>query len=142
MVDSKGLITDTRGDELPEHKQEMARRDGVPDMKDLREIVEYVKPHALIGLSAAGPVWTEPIVQALCQGTESPLVFPLSNPTPKAEISAENAYSWSKGRCIFAGGEGPEGRVGGYVEVPEGRDLPVARALAGHGGPECGGVGR
>uniref|UniRef100_A0A1D1ZWR8 Malic enzyme n=1 Tax=Auxenochlorella protothecoides TaxID=3075 RepID=A0A1D1ZWR8_AUXPR len=104
MVDSKGLITDTRGDELPEHKQEMARRDGVPDMKDLREIVEYVKPHALIGLSAAGPVWTEPIVQALCQGTESPLVFPLSNPTPKAEISAENAYSWSKGRCIFAGG--------------------------------------
>lgn len=55
MVDSKGLITTTRGDKLPEHKKEMARSDDTPNMKDLREIIAYVKPHALIGLSGAGP---------------------------------------------------------------------------------------
>lgn len=55
MVDSKGLITTTRGDKLPEHKKAMARSDDVPNMKNLRDIIEYVKPHALIGLSGAGP---------------------------------------------------------------------------------------
>jgi hypothetical protein len=50
-----GLITTTRGDKLPEHKQRYARDDGTPDMKELVDIVRHVKPHALIGLSAAGP---------------------------------------------------------------------------------------
>jgi malic enzyme len=54
--------------------------------------VAHVKPHALIGLSAAGPSWPEPVIQALCKEVESPLVFPLSNPTDKAEITAEKAY--------------------------------------------------
>ena len=104
MVDSKGLITNSRGDARPDHKRAMARSDDVPNLKDLREIIDYVKPHALIGLSAAGPVWTEPVIRALCRHCASPLVFPLSNPTSNAEISAEDAYEWSDGRCIFAAG--------------------------------------
>ena len=59
MVDSKGLITTSRGDKLPSHKKQMARSDDTPNMKDLREIVEYVKPHALIGLSGAGPMFKQ-----------------------------------------------------------------------------------
>jgi malic enzyme len=55
MVDSKGLITISRGDKLPDHKKSMARADDTPNMKDLRDIIAYVKPHALIGLSGAGP---------------------------------------------------------------------------------------
>lgn len=59
MVDSKGLITTSRGDKLPSHKKQMARSDDTPNMKDLREIIEYVKPHALIGLSGAGPMFKQ-----------------------------------------------------------------------------------
>jgi len=55
MVDSKGLITTSRGDKLPDHKKQMARSDDTPNMKDLHEIIAHVKPHALIGLSGAGP---------------------------------------------------------------------------------------
>lgn len=104
MVDSKGLITTSRGDKLPEHKQKYARDDDTKDMKDLEDIVAHVKPHALIGLSAAGPSWPEPVIQALCKEVESPLVFPLSNPTDKAEITAEKAYEFSNGECVFASG--------------------------------------
>ena len=43
----------------------------------------------------------------MCKHVEKPLVFPLSNPTSQAEITAENAYKFSKGKCIFAGGKLP-----------------------------------
>lgn len=57
MVDSKGLVTTSRGDELPAHKKIYARTDGTPDMKDLTEIVKYAKPHAVIGLTGGGEAW-------------------------------------------------------------------------------------
>ena len=46
------------------------------------------------------------VIEEMCKHVEKPLVFPLSNPTSQAEITAENAYKHSKGKCIFAGGEG------------------------------------
>ena len=45
------------------------------------------------------------MIEEMCKHVERPLVFPLSNPTSQAEITAENAYKYSKGKCIFAGGE-------------------------------------
>jgi len=45
------------------------------------------------------------MIEEMCKHMEKPLVFPLSNPTSQAEITAENAYKYSKGKCIFAGGE-------------------------------------
>jgi len=104
MVDSKGLITATRGDKLPSHKVPFARRDGAPDMKDLKEILAYVKPHALFGLSGQGPSFFQEHVEEVCKHHDKPLIFPLSNPTSKAEITAEQAYAWSDGKCIFAAG--------------------------------------
>jgi Malic enzyme, NAD binding domain len=50
-------------------------------LQDLKEIIAYVKPHALIGLSGAGPVFNQEIVEELCKHTPQPLIFPLSNPT-------------------------------------------------------------
>ena len=68
MVDSKGLVTTSRGDELPEHKKLMARSDKeTPNMKDLSKIVAHVKPHALIGLTGGGPAWGK--VRRLSWGT-------------------------------------------------------------------------
>ena len=57
MMDSKGLITTTRGDKLPSHKQAMAHGDDIPNMKEMKEVIKHVKPHALIGLTGGGPAW-------------------------------------------------------------------------------------
>ncbi len=66
--------------------------------------MKHVKPHALIGLTGGGPAFGQDVIEALCSTCEHPLIFPLSNPTEKAEITAENAYNWSKGKCLFASG--------------------------------------
>lgn len=65
MCDSKGLVTTSRGDELPEHKKIMARTDDTPNMKDLTEIVKYVKPHAVVGLTGGGEAWGKVIPYTL-----------------------------------------------------------------------------
>lgn len=122
LVDSKGLVYENRGDDLPSHKKLFARTDKdleeigfleskgtsrqkIHDaLKDLKSIVAAVKPHALVGLSAAGPSWNEDVVKELCKHVEQPLLFPLSNPTDKAEITAEHAVKWSGGAAIFAAG--------------------------------------
>lgn len=72
--------------------------------QSLLEIIKYVKPTTLIGLSGSGPSFFQPDIEALCEGCPLPLIFPLSNPTSKAEITAEDAYAWSNGACIFASG--------------------------------------
>lgn len=61
MMDSKGVIYKERGDELPKHKQTVARTDGedVPHGKDLEKVVAHIKPHALIGLTGRGPAFSE-----------------------------------------------------------------------------------
>lgn len=104
LVDSKGLITNTRGDKLAPHKEPFARTDGTPDMKSLVDIIAYAKPHALFGLSGAGPSFDKAVIEEVCKYCEKPLIFPLSNPTSKAEITAENAIHWSQGKAIFAAG--------------------------------------
>ena len=72
--------------------------------QDLVDIIKHVEPHVLIGLTGGGPAFDEPVVAALCKHHDLPLIFPLSNPTEKAEITAENAFKWSKGKCLFASG--------------------------------------
>lgn len=104
MVDTKGLITTSRGDKLAEHKVGMARTDDTPNMKSLVDIIRHVKPTALIGLAGSGPAFFQAEVQELCAHCDLPLIFPLSNPTSQAEITAADAYSWSQGKCLFASG--------------------------------------
>lgn len=108
LVDTKGLVTTTRGDHLASHKVALARTD-VPaeqnaSLRDLMDIVRFVRPTTLIGLSAAGPTFTQEILEFMCTYTERPIVFPLSNPTSKSEINPDDAYRWSKGRAICASG--------------------------------------
>jgi malate dehydrogenase (oxaloacetate-decarboxylating) len=104
LVDTKGLVTTTRGDKLQEHKIPFARKDAPHEISDLFEVIKYVKPTALIGLAAAGPVFTKEMVEYMCTYNERPIIFPLSNPTSKSEIDPANAYAWSKGKAIVASG--------------------------------------
>ena len=111
LVDTKGLVTKDRGDKLAEHKKYFARTDNNGhQFRTLEEVIEYVKPSALIGLTATFGVFTESVVRALKASvdagglTRRPILFPLSNPLTKAECTFEQAVQWTDGSVIFASG--------------------------------------
>lgn len=111
LVDTKGLVTKDRGDRLAEHKKYFARTDNNGhQFRTLEEVIEYVKPTALIGLTATFGVFTESVVRALKASVEAgglgrrPILFPLSNPLTKAECTFEQAVQWTDGTVIFASG--------------------------------------
>ncbi len=70
----------------------------------LYEVIKKYKPTMLLGMTGAGGLFTEAIVSEMAKHCERPVIFPLSNPTIKAECSAEQAFEWTKGKCIFASG--------------------------------------
>ena len=72
--------------------------------KDLVATIESVKPTVLIGVSTKGGAFNQRVVEAMSRLNERPIIFALSNPTDKAECSAEQAYTWSKGKALYAAG--------------------------------------
>jgi malate dehydrogenase (oxaloacetate-decarboxylating)(NADP+) len=101
FVDSKGLVVTSRKD-LADHKVPWAREHAF--LPDLPAAIEAAKPTAIIGVSGRPQSFTEPIVRRMAEINEQPIVFALSNPTSKAECTAEQAYEWTDGRGIFASG--------------------------------------
>jgi malate dehydrogenase (oxaloacetate-decarboxylating)(NADP+) len=116
FVDSKGLVVQSRTD-LVSHKLRFAHEH--PPVQDLGAAIEAIKPHALIGVSGMAAAFTEDVVRAMGRINPRPVVFALSNPTSKAECTAEQAYTWTGGRAIFASGS-PFAPVtlDGQVHVP------------------------
>ncbi|MDH5539676.1 MAG: NAD-dependent malic enzyme [Rhizobacter sp.] len=101
LLDSKGLVVASRAD-LSEHKRRYAHPHAT--VGDLASAVNALKPQAIVGVAAVGQTFTKPIVEAMASFNERPIVFALSNPTSKAECTAEEAYAWSNGRALFACG--------------------------------------
>ena len=92
MRDSRGLIVKGRSSGgISKHKEVFAQEHA--EMKDLGEIVKDVKPTILIGAAGQPNVFTEEIVKDMCSFTENPVIFALSNPTSKAECTAEQVFS-------------------------------------------------
>ena len=108
LVDTKGLVSDNRGDKLAKHKLLLSRKDVSTEdaqrLKTLEDIVKFVKPTALLGLGGVGPVFTEDIVKSVAANTPRPIIFPLSNPTSKSECIPDDAYKWTNGAAIIASG--------------------------------------
>lgn len=82
----------------------------------LKDVISKYKPTMLLGMTAQGGLFTEEIVRELAAVCERPVVFPLSNPTANAECTAEQAFEWTDGRCIFASGSPFD-----PVTLPDGR---------------------
>jgi len=101
LFDINGLIEHSRTD-LSE-TQKLYARPAKP-CKDFLKAIEEFKPTVLIGVSTKARAFTREVIELMSKLNEQPIIFALSNPTHKAECSAEEAYSWSKGKALFAAG--------------------------------------
>ena len=107
MVDKQGLLFDDMDDLTPKQKPFAKNRANFPNadkLTDLLEVVKTVKPTILVGTSTQPNAFTKEVVEAMCQNTERPCIFPLSNPTKLAEASAEDLIVWSDGKAFVATG--------------------------------------
>mmetsp|Transcript_12239 Transcript_12239/g.17946 ORF Transcript_12239/g.17946 Transcript_12239/m.17946 type:complete len:620 (+) Transcript_12239:78-1937(+) len=102
VVDQDGLLGTERLNELSPEQQVFARKtDGG---LSLEEVVKKYKPTMLLGMTAVGGLFKENLIREMAANCNRPIIFPLSNPTTKAECTAEQAFEWTEGRCIFASG--------------------------------------
>ena len=107
MVDKQGLLFDDMDDLTPEQKPFAKKRadfSNADKLSDLLEVVKTVKPTILVGTSTQPNTFTKEIVEAMCENTERPMIFPLSNPTKLAEASAKDLIEWSDGKAFVATG--------------------------------------
>ncbi|KAL5009932.1 hypothetical protein ScPMuIL_012237 [Solemya velum] len=103
MVDSRGLIVKNRpSGGITEQKAIFAKE--YKAMDKLEDVVREIKPSVLIGAAAVQGAFTEQIIKDMAEFNKQPIIFALSNPTSKAECTAEQAYKFTQGRCIFASG--------------------------------------
>ena len=107
MVDKQGLLFDDMDDLTHEQKPFAKKRsdfDNAEKLTDLLEVVKTVKATILVGTSTNPNSFTKEIVEAMCENSAHPMIFPLSNPTKLAEASAENLIKWSDGKAFVATG--------------------------------------
>ncbi len=107
MVDKQGLLFDDMDDLTPEQKPFAKKRadfSNADKLTDLLDVVKTVKPTILVGTSTQPNTFTKEIVEAMCENTERPMIFPLSNPTKLAEASAKDLIEWSDGKAFVATG--------------------------------------
>jgi malate dehydrogenase (oxaloacetate-decarboxylating)(NADP+) len=101
LYDSKGLVTKSRND-LAEHKKLYAKDE--IQINKFTEAIQTIKPTAILGLSTVKGSFDQEVIELMAGINERPLIFACSNPTSRSECTAEEAYMWSGGRAIFAGG--------------------------------------
>jgi malate dehydrogenase (oxaloacetate-decarboxylating)(NADP+) len=116
LVDSRGLVVKGRPD-LAEHKLAYAHEHA--PIGDFLTAVRTLKPTVIIGVAAVGGTFTAEVLQAMAELNERPIVFALSNPTSKAECTAEEAYRHTGERALFACGSPYEPvKLDGRIFVP------------------------
>jgi malate dehydrogenase (oxaloacetate-decarboxylating)(NADP+) len=101
LVDSHGLVVKTSTD-LAEHKIPYAHDH--PPVSDFLTAIQTLKPTAIIGVAAVGGTFSAEVLQAMAELNTRPIIFALSNPTSKAECTAQEAYCHTAGRALFACG--------------------------------------
>ena len=107
MIDKQGLLFDDMDDLTPEQRPFAKKRSDFANadkLTDLLEVVKTVKPTILVGTSTQPGTFTKEVVEAMCENTERPVIFPLSNPTKLAEATAKDLIEWSNGKAFVATG--------------------------------------
>jgi malate dehydrogenase (oxaloacetate-decarboxylating)(NADP+) len=116
MFDVNGLLESTRTD-LVDFQKPYAHKHA--PTRDFVDAIESIKPSTIIGVSTIGGAFTQKVIEAMSRINERPVVLALSNPTEHAECTAEQAYSWSKGKAIYAAGvQFPPVHLNGQTFLP------------------------
>ena len=116
MFDINGLLEATRTD-LVDFQRPYAHKHA--PTRDLAAAIESIKPTTLIGTSTVGGTFTPKVVEAMSRINERPVILALSNPTDRAECTPEQAYTWSKGKAIYAAGvQFPPVHLNGQTFLP------------------------
>ncbi|XP_077977614.1 NADP-dependent malic enzyme-like [Glandiceps talaboti] len=103
LVDSKGLVVKNRPVGGLNRQKETFAHEHEP-ISHLCDVVKALKPSAIIGVAAVQGAFSRDIIQSMVELNEHPVIFALSNPTSKAECTAEEAYTYTNGKCLFASG--------------------------------------
>jgi len=101
MFDINGLLEDTRTDLLDFQKPYAHKH---APTRDFVAAIESIRPTTIIGVSTVGGAFNQEVVEAMARSNERPVILALSNPTDHAECTPEQAYTWSKGKAIYAAG--------------------------------------
>jgi malate dehydrogenase (oxaloacetate-decarboxylating)(NADP+) len=101
MFDVNGLLESSRTD-LVDFQKPYAHKHA--PTKDFVAAIESIKPTTIIGVSTIGGAFTQKVVETISRINDRPVILALSNPTEHAECTAEQAYSWSNGKAIYAAG--------------------------------------
>ena len=128
LFDTKGLVVEGRTG-LAAHKQPFVQkmagsapfdpRDPASEHPQIVAAIEAFKPTVLIGASTKGGLFDQKVVEAMSRLNERPMILALSNPTRKAECTAEQAYIWSQGTALYAAGvQFPDVKLNGKTFHP------------------------
>ena len=101
MFDVNGLLESSRTDLLDFQKPYAHKH---APTRDFVAAIESIKPTTIIGVSTIGGAFNQKVVEAMAKINERPVILALSNPTEHAECTPEQAYTWSKGKAIYAAG--------------------------------------
>ena len=103
MFDLNGLLEPSRTD-LADFQRPYAHPHAPMKLQEFAKAVEVFKPTTIIGVSTTGGAFDKNVVEAMCRVNDRPVILALSNPTEKAECTAEQAYTWSNGKALYAAG--------------------------------------
>src|SRR5205085_2832508 len=128
LFDRKGLVTADR-EALHDYQRPFAQRHAA--IADFVGAMGGLRPTGIIGLSTVGGAFDQHVIEAMARVNERPMIFAYSNPTSRSECTAEQAYTWSAGRAVFAGGSPfPPVRFGDRTFVPgQGNNVYVFPAI-------------
>lgn len=128
LIDSHGLIHDGRTNLAPYKIPLQQKREALGDWGcqgddeiSFLDTVKHAQPTILVGVTGQAGAFTEEIIRAMASNVERPIIFPLSNPTSRAEATAADVVAWTEGRALIATGSP-------FDPVPfEGREIPIAQ---------------
>ncbi|MCU1257194.1 MAG: NAD-dependent malic enzyme [Bryobacterales bacterium] len=116
MFDINGLLEDTRTD-LFDFQKPYAHQN--PPTRDFVAAIESIKPTTIIGVSTVGGTFNQKVIESMSRINDRPVILALSNPTEHAECTAEQAYTWSNGKAIYAAGvQFPPVHLNGQTFLP------------------------
>jgi malate dehydrogenase (oxaloacetate-decarboxylating)(NADP+) len=128
LFDINGLMVTSRTD-LAEFQKPFAQNHA--PISKFVDAVKALRPTGIIGVSTVPKLFNQPVIEAMAELNERPIIFPYSNPTSRSECTADEAYRWSRGRAIFASGSPfPSVEIAGKTFVPgQGNNVYIFPAM-------------